>query len=388
MASTPVFPRLDLYHSAMAWLERALAGNKWMGKATVVLTLLSLFLHFPSNIHLRMHLSGERLESTWTAIEQQRDHPFTPQAHRVGSHEEKTAYRLTVPLIAKAFSLGPLGIYILQFLLGIAMIRLALAIAFRHCADRGMALLFTAGLVFIFPGSAAFFDTWGHRDPFAYFFLVLAIWSTRAPLVFVAVFLAAFTDERGLIASAFVLLYHMLEQRGPGEGRLLSRQVIAVVLAWVAYFAGRLALSHFTDLRTATGGIGVADMLDRIDPLMWGLWSGLEGAWLIVMVFFAALFVARERQRLLLYGTAFTVVMVVALLVTDITRSMAYGFMLLFPALAWLHRRLAPEHLRVLLLFACVVSLIHPMYYTFGNSTLYAVDPLYIKVLRLLRLWL
>ena len=388
MVNIPPYPRLDLYRVAVDRLERAFAGKRWKSKATLLLTLVALFFHFPSNQHIRQYMSGERLETTWTTIEGQRDHPLTPQAHRVGSHEEKTAYRLTVPLIAKAFGLRPLGIYVLQFLLGIALIRMVLSIAFRHTGDRGMAVLFTTGLVFIFPGSAAFFDTWGHRDPYAYFFLVLALFSTRASIIFLGVLLAAFTDERGLIASAFLLLYHQFEQPGKVSRTALSMNAMAVLSAWGSYFALRIGLAHFTELSTGTGGIGVRAVLEQIDPLTWGIWSGLEGAWLIVTVFFVGLFVTGDRLRAVLYGGALSVVILTTVLVTDLTRSMAYGFVLLFPALAWLHAVLRPQQLRALLFFACLVSVLHPMYYTFGNSTLYAVDPVYIKMLRLVRLWI
>jgi len=381
-------PALDPYGWAIARLDRALGGPRWMLRATIALVLLSLFLHFPSCQHLRQHLSGEHPEENWTNIERQRDALLSPHAHLEGSRLDKTTFRLTVPAVAKVLQLGPLGIYVLQFLLGLALVWLLLSVAYRHTGDRVTAALFAAMVVCAYAGSAAFFDTWGHLDAFAYFLLALALAARRAPVVFLAVFLAALTDERGLVASAFVLLYHLLEGPGVGHKRrwTMGTAVLAVVGAWAAYFACRAALAQSCGFRTSTAGIGPGTLLEQIDALAWGLWSGLEGGWLVVAAFLVALLMARDVWRTVLYGGALLVLLLVAIMVTDITRSMAYGFVLLFPAMAWLACALPPERLRALLFFAALVSVLHPMYYTFGDGQLYPVDPVFIKALRLFRL--
>jgi len=375
----------DPYAIALSQLERFVKGRWWMARATVLLVLLSLFLHYPSRHHLNDHLSGITEETNWTNLIQQRDAPFTPVAHAPGSHWEKTAFRLTVPLVARALDLGPLGIYRLQVLLGILLIALVLGLAQQITRHRVHALLFTAGLVFTFAGSAAFFDTWGHRDPYAFFLLVLAL-AVRSPwVVGPAVLLAAFTDERALVASLGVLLFHTLRP-DPPQGQPRQRVgpvLLAVAGAWLIYAALRAWLSARFGLRTPMDEVGLVTLLQQLDAVVWGLWSGLEAAWVLLVAFLAVLLLERRWGTLLAFALALLLVMAVAAGVRDVTRSMAYGFVLLFPALVWLVDRLPKERLTALLFMACLVSLLHPMTYTFGGSKLYPVDPIPIKVLRL-----
>ncbi len=379
---------LDPYGRLLSGLEHFVKGDRWKLRSTLVLVLLSFFLHYPSYQHLHQHLSGELIEENWSHVEWQRDALLSPASEVESDRLKKTTFRLTVPVIARTLHLGPLGIYLLQVLLGVLLIHLTLTLAHRHTQDRVMALFFTTGLVCTYAGSAAFFDTWGHFDAFAYFLLVLALASRRAPVIFGAVLLAAFTDERALIASAFVLLYHGLERRdGATTGsRSTWPAVVAVCASWSTYFAVRYCLNVQHGFATDTSGIGMAVMWEQINPLAWGLWTGLEGAWLLVLAFFVMLGLARDGKRMGLYGGALLVLIVVTSMVTDLTRSMAYAFVMLFPILAWLHGRLHADQLRTLLFFACLVSLLHPMYYTFGKDLLYPVDSMPIKALRALRL--
>lgn len=377
MSSGSALP-FDLYGSIVRSLEAVVGGRHWKVRHTILLVALSFILHFPSFQHIRRHLSGAVPEATWTALMAQRDHPFTQQQHAAGSHEEKITFRLTVPLIAKVLHAGPWGVYAIQVVLGVLLLYFTLLLAERITQDRVSALLFTAGIMLIYPGSAAFFDTWAHRDPFAYFFLVLALVAQRWSVVALALFLAAFTDERALIVAPFVLLFHAWERRAEGGVSC----AYAGLLAMIIYGAVRYALAYTMHLSMGTDGIGIAVLLNGLDPLSWGIWSGLEGAWSLVLVFFVCLWKLRDRRRLLGYGIPLLLIIATTGMVTDLTRSMAYGFVLLFPALARCKQVLPPVQLNVVLLVATVISLLHPMYYTFGYALLYPVDPLWVKVLR------
>lgn len=373
------------YGAILRALERFVGGPWWITKSTLVLVFLSLFLHYPSLHHLKDHLSGITEEPNWTNLEQQRDAPFIAVDHVPGSYQENTQLRLTVPLLARLLDLGPEGIYRLQEFLGILLIAMSLSLAQRLTGRRVDALLFTAGLVFTFAGSAAFFDTWGHRDPFAFFLLMLALAVPSAWVVGPAVLLAAFTHECALVASVGVLLFHALRPT-PSEGppRRSLALILAVPLAWVAVAALRSWLGSRYGLRTPVDQVGLHTFLQQLDGMLWGLWSGLEAAWVLLLAFLVLLFAERRWGTLLAYGLALLLVVAVAAGMRDVTRSMAYGFVLLFPALAWLAARLRKEQLRALLFMACLVSMLHPMSYTFGDAKLYPVDPIPVKALRLL----
>jgi hypothetical protein len=347
-----------------------------------LLVLLSFLFHFPSYHHLRGHLDGSAPEATWRTLETQRDAPLTPQEHAAGTHEEKTALRLTVPLIARVLHLGPLGIHLLQVVLGMAMLFLVLGLAQRITGERVAALLFTAGLVFTFAGSAAFFDTWGHRDPFAYFFLALALAGRHPMVVGGALLLAAFTDERGWTAGVAVVLFHAL-QAGQWQRTAVDARTVAAAVALLLVFPLRAFLDARFGLGTPLHDVGLDTLFSQIDALPWGLWSGLEGAWLLPVAAGLALLSARQGVQFALLGVALLAVMLPAMGVRDVSRSMAYGYVLLFPALAILCSRLGRRALLGLLVAALVVSALHPMVYTFGDGRLYAVDPAWVKALRL-----
>lgn len=380
---------IDLYAPVQAWLHRFLSGERWKWKATFWLVALSLFFQFPAYNYLWAHLTGAEVNPFWEHIQEQRHHLLTYTEQPPGSHLEKTTYRLTVPFLAWLFHLGTAGLYALQFLLGIALVWLTLTFCERQHGDPTDAFLFTAGLVFTYAGSAAFFDIWGQRDPFGYFFLVLALFTRNPWIAFGSTLLAGFADERALIASSLVLLHHSMDRTEMKEQRparpRFGNTVFAVLCAWVVYLLLRFALSHFLGFRAGTGELGLTMFFRNLDQLLWGLWSGLEGQWLIVLVFAVFLWRSEQRYWCVLFLVGLTAVAATALLVDDTTRSMAYGFIVLFPAYAWLAHRADKRQVRVVLLFAVLVSLIHPLYFKLGTGSMIPVDPVFMKALHALQ---
>ncbi len=380
---------IDLYAPVQAWLQRFLAGDRWQWKATLWLVALSLFFQFPAYNYLWAHLTGTEINPFWVHIQEQRHHLLTWTEQPAGSHLEKTTFRLTVPFIAWLLHMDTAGLYIVQFIMGVVMILLTLRFCDRVSGDRVSAFLFTAGLVFTYAGSAAFFDIWGQRDPFGYFFLVLALFTRNPWLVFSSTLLAAFSDERALIASTLVLLHHALVHMQPQEQHVararFGRTVYAVLCAWVVYLMVRFSLSHCMGFRTGTGELGLTMFFRNLDQLLWGLWSGLEGQWLVVLVFVVFLWRVERRHWSLLFVGGLGVLAAIAVLVDDTTRSMAYGFIILYPAYAWLMGRADKRQVRVVLFFAFLVSLIHPLYFKLGTGSMIPVDPVLMKALHALQ---
>lgn len=383
---------IDLYAPVQAWLQRFLAGDRWQWKATLWLVVLSLFFQFPAYNYLWAHLNGTEINPFWVHIQEQRHHLLTWTEQPAGSHLEKTTFRLTVPFIAWLLHLDTALLYGLQFIMGVVLILLTLRFCARESGDRISAFLFTAGLVFTYAGSAAFFDIWGQRDPFGYFFLVVALFSRSPVVVLLSTLLAGFADERALVASSLVMLHHALNRPAPVANdrspSLLSSNVVSVLGAWCVYGVLRFALMHYCGFRTGTGEIGLEMFFRNLDQLLWGLWSGLEGQWLIVLVFLVFLWRAGKRKWSLLFFAALGAVAGSAVLVDDTTRSMAYGFILLYPAYTWLSRRADGRQLQVVLFFALLISFIHPLYFKLGTGSMIPVDPVFMKALHALQPYL
>ena len=380
---------IDLYAPVQARLQRFLAGDRWQWKATLWLVVLSLFFQFPAYNYLWAHLTGTEINPFWVHIQEQRHHLLTWTEQPAGSHLEKTTFRLTVPFIAWLLHLDTGALYILQFIMGVVLILLTLRFCVRENGDRVSAFLFTAGLVFTYAGSAAFFDIWGQRDPFGYFFLVIALFSRNPVVVLLSTLLAGFADERALIASSLVLLHHALNKPASAandrSSSFLPRTALSVAGAWLAYGGIRFALMHYCGFRTGTGEIGLGMFFRNLDQLLWGLWSGLEGQWIILLVFLVFLWRTKNRSWSLLFLGALGAVAAAALLVDDTTRSMAYGFIMLYPAYTWLSRRADGRQAQVVLFFAMLVSFIHPLYFKLGTGSMIPVDPLFMKALHALQ---
>src|SRR5258706_8800363 len=95
-----------------------------------------------------------------------------------------------------------------------------------------------------------------------------------------SLFLAAWTDERALIASAFLLLC----------GR---KKAIAVAAAWTGYIVTRLILTQTFSLTVATGNVGLAVLGSHLAMIPVGIWTGLGGLSILV----ALSLIALPRQR-------------------------------------------------------------------------------------------
>lgn len=383
------YPQYDLYTAAVTWIQRAIAGRNWAGKVTVVLVLLSLFLHFPSYNYLAGHLNGTETNARWTALVEQSAEPFVFHPRPEHVQTEKTTFRLTAPVLAHLLRLDIVGTYLLQFALGVMMLYMGLRYCHQRTADKLMSVLFIAGLCCTYFGSAAFFDIWAQRDPFGYVFLFLALLRRHVLLTFCTSFLAAYSDERALIASALVFLFHWMEghesplRRAKPTLTWPDRHAWAVVAAWGAYFATRLYLAHFHGFKTGTSSIGPAMFIDNLTWHCWGLWSGLEGMWLFIAVVFYIIGRRSGWLMAVLCVGVFITLSGVSVLVTDTTRSIAYGAVFLFPAFILAHRHLPERTFKGLVVAAFLCSLLCPQYFTFGYGSLFSVDPAPVKFLKL-----
>ena len=121
-------------------LERFCDGPWWLARSAAFCVLLSLFLAFPN---LKCDYHGARADATVAKI---RDldkfwRTLTPQSPE---HARVVAYRITVPLIARALGVELRGCYVLHALSGVILILAMLALSFQISGDKVVATLLTA----------------------------------------------------------------------------------------------------------------------------------------------------------------------------------------------------------------------------------------------------
>lgn len=363
----------------LGWFERLAEGERWLLKTALAATLLALLCSFPRPA------ATTRIGSApeWGPLREQIAHPLTPGAHDPASHAAKTAFRLVAPSLAHLLGLGPAGLKLLEVCCGLLLFVLVAVAAERTSGERRLAVLTTLLVASCFMGITAFVEHRGFFDGVALLGLALAC-AWRNPLaVLMGVSLACWTDERGALAAGLVALLHFSEAPAEaGAKRALDPCCLAVALALGLYGAGRAWLAARYGLQTPLAGTGAHYLVRQLNNLPLGLWTGLEGGWLLVLAAGVSLWRAGRRALLGCAVLAGGLVIGAAFSVWDITRSMIYLLPALFLALRLLREHEPAPARLTLCRVAFLLSLLWPNLYTAGKGEVSWNYPLPLMVLK------
>jgi hypothetical protein len=203
-----------------------------------------------------------------------------------------------------------------------------------------MGLLFALGFSFIYLIKACFADNTPWFDGAAYFFLMLALFSNKPVITGLSVFLAAFIDERALIASGLVFIWWKIAKL---KGRTISFKYIIkpdihfvfIVLAWVSYFLVRFILIHHYGLSQIK--IKMADVInymkDNVNHFAFLILTGLK--WFNIFILLGIILMIRLKYYyvLILYVLCTLLILLTAFMIHDVTRTVSYAFPAIFIAL-------------------------------------------------------
>jgi hypothetical protein len=128
--------------------------------------------------------------------------------------------------------------------------------------------------------------------------------------------------------------------------------------------------------------VGLGVLLNQINNIPIGIWSALEGLWLLVIMGGALLYRNKRYIELLKYTGICSLILVLGLSVVDITRSVVYIFPMVFIALQLLNKYSEKATLHKLLWYALILCFIYPAYYTGGKSSIWWTYPLPLQMLR------
>jgi len=349
------------------WISIPCKGRHWLLYAVMLSLLLSLFTSFPDETAYGKQRSGE-----FNAVMLKAEHPFTQLYFGEDSHSSKIAFRLTMPVLIHVSGMNPLAITVFEYSCGILFLMLCALIIFRETENKAYAFLFCLAVGQTAVGSSFFTDENATFDSIAILLLTVAIFSKNPLIIFVSVFAAAFTDERALPASSFVLLYHLWKDTGTKKFAdifhvLRNKACIGIMLSWTTYFVCRMLLSFCTDLKTGKGGVGLYLFAENIGSLPSGLWSAFEGLWLPVVAALILLIKTRSVLKFLMISGSLAVCITVSMSVLDITRSMIYMFPVLFVSFLCL-KKSSDLWMKRIIFWALVLSLLWPNYQTCGQS--------------------
>jgi hypothetical protein len=346
------------YAAIAVRLEAWLSGPRWLVGAVVALLASALFLATPAWERL------PKIERTtpWRVFAERVKAPLSQPRATEASHSGKTAFRLVVPVFARLFALGPRGVLAAQAIAGVALLALALQLGLRETGDRVTAFYLAAGLAFSYVGKAAFVDLFCWFDSWAFLFLLAAL-ASRGPLLpFVFATLAAWTDERAVIALGLAVAFHLAPTRQERSVRL-PVEALAVLAAVVGYATLRLGLARAFSLHTPTDDTGLAQLVAQLPLVALGTWTGLEGQWILVLAAFWTWRVPRARLALVVSVLVGALLLIVSWSVIDMTRSAAYAFPAVFVAVRLLAGGVPIESLRGMAFSSALVSLLFQDHY-------------------------
>ena len=356
--------------------EQFTQSPRWAYKVTLLCLFTSLFLAFPS--YENLDLNGGRLRVV--ANQKQDITSIRNETRALGNN--KLAFRLFVPLTARLLHLNMIGCLVMQFLAGVILFYLIARIAEDVTHDRVIAMLTGLAVATIFAGVTSFVDLRGVFDGIALCLLMAAMWFRSPPLIALTVFCAAWTDERAFIASGFLFLWWAMRDSEPDNLRFTSffkLRPLAVVAGSAAYLLGRFYVGSKYGLVAQTDGISLTKYLNNA-PM--GIWTALEGAWIPVLL--AAYILYREKKWLEggLYLAVMCALILAAISVIDMTRSMTYLLPALPISLAVLRSHKRSYDLRFIMLAAAIICILWPTYYAEGKNTIWWFWPLPMQVLR------
>ncbi|WP_234736823.1 hypothetical protein [Tellurirhabdus bombi] len=364
------------------WEKTILSGPYWLLKAVAVIVLVSIFFSLGQDLRrvaylknlfdlIAGHPNPQLCCYYWSDIAYQVTDMLMQKLTGWDTvHQANMRFRPVLPILWATFKSIPV-VYGLQVALGIAQIYMVCQIVYELVEDRVQAFYFTLGFGGIYTGVAFFLDFYGFGDALAYAFMTAALYFHRPLLIFLALFLACWVDERALVNAAFIVLYHWLAPYKNKEKplvfhfRQITPQAIAVLVGGAAYLAIRIYLTSRYQLKTPFGGPSLFfHVKEGIKTFGIRFWSGFESFWLLVFAMLGLLYYRRNYLLLSLVGAFVMLTTFTILMQGDFTRTQAYGFPIFFIAIAVLKQELEPSELRVsLLTVALIASVFSPLIY-------------------------
>lgn len=269
-----------------------------------------------------------------------------------------------------------LAIYCFQLALGIAQLYMVTRLVYTITKDRLQAFYFTVGFAGLFSGAAFYLDLYGFGDAFAYTFMTAALFFRKPSLIFLSVFLAALVDERALLNTSYIVLFHWIIANQHDARSLIDRwppippQVWAVVTSGFVYLAIRFYLTIHFQLKTPYGGPSPFFYVREASKFFGiRLWTGFESFWILIMLMLFSLYQRRYTspnayRLLVILSFLLGITVLTFLLQGDHTRTAAYAFPILFISMIILPQELSQQELRSTLFIISTLSLIFfPIYY-------------------------
>lgn len=329
-------------------------------------------------------------QAIFEVLHKQIENPLKQQEYDPKSHFSKRTFRLFMPVLARLFGINEPCLLFVQYAFGILFFFVLAKLSFLYTEDKAITFLFVVGFCGIYVGKSFFLDYWAFFDGTAFFFLLLALYFKNPVLLFLCLFAAYWTDERAIVASWGVFVFHLsvspLLETQEKPFSIVNVQTLSWISSLFLYSVLRLFLAYSFCLKIGIDGIGLIWAVQhyyKFIPL--ALFMFLESYWVWIALGICYLVSQRNRKLLLicfLLCIGLVAQIVVALSVGDMVRSGAY---LLVPCITCfiLVALLAPNKKKIkeIAIIVFFLAFLIPTVSNFGKRLIWMKsDYLYFKI--------
>jgi len=380
--------------SIILCLEKRLAflvlGKYWLMKVTVVSILLFIIVDFSGNVSklvyfknfINDYVKQGKLDTPHRIIKAQSEDYFgffkSGQSKSIQSyqHEAKMKFRLFLPTIVRILGARHFDVwlYFLTFILGFFYIYIVAKISqiiLGKNTDRILVLFFVSGFTNLYAGGGSFvLDIVPYGDFFAFFFLLLSIYTKNPFVIFLCCQCAFWVDERALVNAVFVVLWWIFTPINGNKFSLnLNVRWFAVFISGVIYLGIRQYLTMCYQFQeVAYLGEFISTFKENLKMLSLRIWTGFDGMWLLIIMALIVLLKEKNYPFLGAFLGSLIASIGFAFIAYDVNRGISYGFIAILLSLVICKKYLSEKELKYVLIVCFLVSILSPTFNKFRTT--------------------
>ncbi len=326
------------------------------------LFFFTVFFSFPS---YDVALYTNEMKGTWDAIFLQAKEPFVNHNHlySIGSHAEKLAFRFVPALFLKFLGIKTIqGAFIFQLFTLLFECYCIVTLSRKYFRSQ-FAFLFGLCVSLTVCGHVYASDYRGIFDTLAISFLLFGMIHMESIFLPIILLFGYYTDERALVASASIPFFYFVVSKKEIsiQNIIKSKTVLLYVVSIILYAIIRFWLKVQFGLEIGNGRLDY--FYEQISRFPYSVLIGFEGFIILLYYFF------RNNQIKTLYKILYLLgvlpVILVALTVLDINRSMSYLLPYLFVLFYFFYKNTSPYTVFKTLIIIFFLNMIYDDFYPF-----------------------
>lgn len=331
-----------LYHRINQRIQNLFEKNWGVAKLSICIYLLFSLIYFPEILYKRVSgdwSNNDRIVQNF--VNQKINEPLKPYLNaEKWDHFRKRDLRITPYLIGKTLHIESIKLFYLQALfLFPFFIFLTLKTIHRSSQDPIIAFWSCLAILFTYVGNSFNYDTFFY-DSFAFLGLIAAFYWQKKIAVIPILLATFFVDERSILPAIISILIAQLTWK---EKSSLTVQLAnltwknklftKVLLSVLSYFLIRYWLYTNYGLATPLGqdaGVHLGIAFVHKLKVPFALFSAFKFNFIFIGIALMSLFRTKNFVQGIAYAASILLVFLMATAVEDVTRSLAYGFILIY----------------------------------------------------------